>query len=669
MRGTSAREEMVWVAVLVCGVLAIYLPGIGNALLFDDQILANGYIEEHYGGVPSFLQRALSYGSFVWTESLLGEGWWKQRLINLILHCCVALGVLAVLNRMMSHIQWPDELRDREHFEGSRIAALRVAVLLFAFNPVAVYAVAYLIQRSIVMAALFVVTGLYAFIRGSEERRLSRRRLLWFALAGLAYALAVLSKEHAVMAPLFAVPVYVFIRRPRPRAVLILLASAGALLLAAAVLLFHIYGDILGKPFDKLSQAYVAQLRAAAPVSDLELWLLSVGNQLKLFFVYGFLWLVPVTGWMSVDLRPHFPLSFMDWRVIAGMVGYLCLTVWSVILVIRSSSPLAFAALCVLFPVLLFATEFVTVWIQDPMVLYRSYLWALMLPGIVALLVIDLKPRTIYLAGAAVCLLFGGLAFERVDSLKTNLSAWSDAVDAIDEEAPFNAFGRWRPYSNRGGEYLFQDPPRLQEAMKDFVIAERLGEPEGTAVYNQGVIWQQVGRHDQAIAFFQKARSMGFRVDGFNFHFAESLNQMGRYREAGHYYSLALKEEQEGAVRLHTLAKRGEVYVRMREFALATADFEEVLKSQPDDERSLNGLGMALLGKRHVRRAIEVFDRLIAIKAGPNAYYGRGIAFQLEGRRAESVRDLAEAVRLAPGNPGYRQAYERARAAPAIPAR
>ena len=36
-----------------------------------------------------------------------------------------------------------------------------------------------------------------------------------------------------------------------------------------------------------------------------------------------------------------------------------------------------------LLPALLFVTEFATVWVQDPFVLYRGYLWAIGIPGLV----------------------------------------------------------------------------------------------------------------------------------------------------------------------------------------------------------------------------------------------------------------------------------------------
>jgi hypothetical protein len=60
------------------------------------------------------------------------------------------------------------------------------------------------------MAAFFVALACLAWVRG-----LSRDSKPWLAVAVLAYLLAVFSKEYAVTAAALALPLYVFVRRPR----------------------------------------------------------------------------------------------------------------------------------------------------------------------------------------------------------------------------------------------------------------------------------------------------------------------------------------------------------------------------------------------------------------------------------------------------------------------
>ena len=83
-----------------------------------------------------------------------------------------------------------------------------IAIAFFALNPVAVYAVDYLVQRSILMATLFVVLAFFFFARALRGNP-------WLHLAALAsYVAAMMSKEHAMFAPLAAVPIYVIVARP-----------------------------------------------------------------------------------------------------------------------------------------------------------------------------------------------------------------------------------------------------------------------------------------------------------------------------------------------------------------------------------------------------------------------------------------------------------------------
>ena len=68
-----------------------------------------------------------------------------------------------------------------------------VGALIFALHPVAVYAVGYVVQRSILMATFFVLVMQLSYLHGLLT---GRRR--WLVLAAAAYFLAVFSKEHSV---------------------------------------------------------------------------------------------------------------------------------------------------------------------------------------------------------------------------------------------------------------------------------------------------------------------------------------------------------------------------------------------------------------------------------------------------------------------------------------
>ena len=83
------RFELAWLPVVLAGILAIYLPGLDNAPVYDDAFLTDGRLFTLYGSW-TLRERWLSYGSFVAVRELLGDGWWKQRLVNVSIHVAVS---------------------------------------------------------------------------------------------------------------------------------------------------------------------------------------------------------------------------------------------------------------------------------------------------------------------------------------------------------------------------------------------------------------------------------------------------------------------------------------------------------------------------------------------------------------------------------------------------
>ena len=98
---------------------------------------------------------------------MLGEGWWK-RLASLLLHLGATISLYLLIRILVDQVRWSEEAHNLNSvwIACSKDAAVGLGVLMFAFNPISVYAVAYLVQRSIVMATLFSVVCLYLTARG-----------------------------------------------------------------------------------------------------------------------------------------------------------------------------------------------------------------------------------------------------------------------------------------------------------------------------------------------------------------------------------------------------------------------------------------------------------------------------------------------------------------------
>lgn len=650
---SSRIAPLLYFAALGLAILGIYLPGIHNELLFDDLRLTDGTVFGEYGSLLQFKQRLLSYGSFVWLNDLLGDGWWKQRLFNIALHMGTVAGLYALLKELFSPTLLPQDETSSSDGTSSRKAAVRVAVALFALNPVAVYAVGYLIQRSIVMATLFAVLSCWMFLRA-----LSTNKVGWYAGAFMSYVCAVLSKEHAILTAAMVVPLYIHVRQPSWRTVALMGGATLALVAAAAAAFFGIYGSVLGKVFDPRSEALVRQLEALRPGIGEHVYALSMLNEATLFFRYGLLWFVPNVQWMSVDLRPAFPLGFSSWPHLLGATGYVALLLGALWAVWRGAARLRLAALLLLVPLLWFMTEFATVWVQDPFVLYRSYLWAVAVPGLVALALVGLKSRTIYVLGCVLALTFVALSLERVFSLHDEGAAWSDAAEKIDLQAPPNALGRSRPFLNMGAYHL--ERGSLDQAARAFATAESLGDLGGNARFNLGVTLQQQKKHTEALNAFTAAEAQGFSGQSLHYHRGESAFALGQYAVAYAAFGAALVEAQSTSAadrQMRTLLgqKYADAAIAVGDYEAAIRELQTLLQAHPASPRLMLGLGMALVGKGDTTQAIALFDQLLAKAPSPAAHYGRGVALHRSGRTADGLKDIDEAIRLDPRNPQYRQ--------------
>ncbi|MDR0225274.1 MAG: tetratricopeptide repeat protein [Burkholderiaceae bacterium] len=660
----SSKTNYWFSAILLLAILGIYLPSLSNGLLFDDMRLTDGTIFGIYGNPLDLRQRTLSFGSFVWIEQLFGPGWWKQRVFNIVLHVGSVAAVYALFKALLTHTRFPQDMEEQAHFAASRQAALHLGLILFALNPVAVYAVAYLVQRSIVMATLFAVLACWAFVRGLQTGRPA-----WHVGALVCYVLAILSKEHAFLTVAMAVPLYIFVKRPGLKASLIITGGALALLAVAAAAVFHIFGSFIGQLFDEQSRGYAQQLEALRPGITAQIYPLSILNEASLFFAYGLLWVLPYVGWMSIDLRPAFPLgmgSLMHWL---GALGYVVLLAGSAWAVIKRPGVMGLVALCLLFPLLWYATEFATVWLQDPMVLYRSYLWAVAIPGLVAIALTGIRPRTLYVTGIFLGLVFGALAFERVLSLQDSATSWADAAEKIDKKAPANAVGRGRPFLNLGTERV--DKGLLDQALQDFATANALGDLGGSALFNMGVVLAQQKKFPDALNAFNAAQAKGFKGQALHYQKAEVLAATGQLPQAFDAYTLALAEpgddsrnaqQMEQTLRL----KRAEVAIGAQQYQAAIDDFQNLLKTSPEAPRLVIGLGLAMVGKGESAQAKEMLMPLVNRSPSAPAFYGLAMAYHGLGDLPQALKYLDLAIRLEPQNPQYRQI--RSRISPPAPA-
>ena len=626
------RLELLWLPLVLAAVLIIYLPGFGNRLVFDDEYLASGRLFADYASLADVKTRVFAYGSFTWVRDLLGADWWKQRAVNLMIHAATVVALWAFWREILRHIE-----PKAESLECS--PALGVAVGFFALNPVAVYAVAYLIQRSILMATLFTVLALWLFALAA-----ARGSLALLAASLVAYVLAVASKEYAILAPLAAIPVYLLVARPSAWRIAAMGAVVAAMAGAVAWFLVRQYGEILGKPFDEYSQVYLAQLAQLRPGADKEAYPLSILNQSWLFFQYGLRWFVPVAEWMSIYVRPPFPVAW-GFPQVLGLVGYLGVLGGGAFLLLRYRDWRAIVGLALLLPALLFATEFATVWVQDPFVLYRSYLWAIGVPGIVFVALHGTPPRVLLPIALVIGALMVWQASDRVGSLSTPVTAWTDAIRKLPDNP--QSVGRFVPYLNRGAAYT--EANQFGQALKDYQRASTLGDM-GNGAFSAGSLLALSGQHPLALSAFAEAEKQGYNAYNLPFQRGLSLLALGRNDEAYRQFQAARAMNPPSPTRELVLLNLGRTAMTLGRQADAVRDLRLLLQAEPAHRDGRQMLAMALIMTGDPGGARDVLDALVREEGSARAYYARALANYGLKRKAEATADIESALRLNPGN-------------------
>lgn len=478
--------------LLVALVVGLYGQFLWNPLIFDDLPF---FMEDGQGVQPvsnyhfALLElRSLPYATLAWTKVGFGLDLINFRLGNLLLHAAVVLAVFLFLGCLFTTVYGGHESKGLS----PRLAAF-FAALLFALHPVATYAVGYLVQRTIVMATLFSLLAMLAYVQGSVRQK---TLLLWLSVP--LYYLAALSKEHAIMLPAVLLVLTLLLHKDWQTQ---LKQRAGLFVALGGIVVFVALArkGLIGSVYEGVAPDLLQDVKLAYP--------LSVVTQCWLFFKYALLWIFPNPGWMSIDIREPFALSLWSSYLVA--VG--CYLAWGVgacwLLLKRGMTGLT--GLAMLFPWLMFLTEFSSVRIQEVFVLYRSYLWAVGAFCLLPVLFARINARLASFILALVALAMFLVSMERLVIMSQPLFLWDDAEKLVKGRTDLP--GAYRIYYNRGTERAGLG--LLDPAIADYKQAIVLNPNFSESYSNLGAAYAQQDDFDHAIQSFQMAIEVARRGD------------------------------------------------------------------------------------------------------------------------------------------------------------
>lgn len=225
----------------LAAVLLAYLPGLHGPALLDDVPNLGPIVDWAQGKADNPLLAERKFGpmgrpisllSFMGNALVSGGTLWPMKLTNVLLHLLTGVALFGLLDRLLR--------RDARLANHARALAMATSVLWLAL-PQHVVTVLYTVQRMTVLAALFSVLGLWAYVAARERMQQARAGAVpLLLLMALCAALAALSKESALVFPLLLLIVeWAFFAPPagsrRPPLARLVILLVGVLPLVAAI--------------------------------------------------------------------------------------------------------------------------------------------------------------------------------------------------------------------------------------------------------------------------------------------------------------------------------------------------------------------------------------------------------------------------------------------------
>lgn len=493
---SPATIAMIGIAVAA---FALYGPFLRNPLVFDDVNVLHGLPHAEYlGALFRFQLRWLPYASFEWTKLLLGPEVIWHRLGNLALHLANGMMLFALLRRLFQVcLPTPEPLQHQSAHSDRFLWFALAGATIFLLHPAAVYGAAYLVQRTILMATLFSLLMWLLVLEG-----VMRNSWPLLLASAASYGLAVLSKEHAIMAPAVAAILIVLIKQIRRRDFRQLIP---VFLLYGAIALYILYlaryQQVIGRAYEPRAMDMLQAFAQANPGFDPSLaYPLSILTQATLFFKYLLVWILPHPMWMSVDMVEPFATRLISWPHSIGFFCFILYFIAGVVLLLKRGHAglLGFAMLA---PWLLFAPELSTVRIQESFVLYRSYLWAPLIAACLPVVFHAVAPRRSAFLILALMIAMVPVTWSRLTTFSDELLLWNDAARLVSRDG--KRPGVERIYLNRG--ISFYERGFHGEAIRDMDRALAIQPRYIEAFTTRGAAFLGRGELEQALQDFNAA--------------------------------------------------------------------------------------------------------------------------------------------------------------------
>jgi tetratricopeptide (TPR) repeat protein len=218
---------------------------------------------------------------------------------------------------------------------------------------------------------------------------------------------------------------------------------------------------------------------------------------------------------MSVDMREPFVATWTDWYGWLGLSAFIAYGVAAIRLLLRGGMK-GLIGFALLYPWLQFGVELVGIRVQEPFVLYRSYLWMPGLLLLVPLLLLKLPQRRTLVILGCISILLIPLAWNRLWMFGDKYRMWNDAAMLLKHE---RVAGADRIYYNRGQALM--EAKQWEEAAKDFERSAAISPQLAPIHHMLGEAYNNAGRYQDALAQYDAA--IAIKADDTRYHWGKGL--------------------------------------------------------------------------------------------------------------------------------------------------
>jgi Tfp pilus assembly protein PilF len=636
------RDAIVFLILILLATLP-YVNSLANGFVYDDrqQVLENPYVHsfrylgrifgttvwsfEGAQGVTNYYRPLMTFAYLIGYK-IYGRIPFGFHLTNLVLHVAVVLLVFVLTERLFHN----------------RLISL-IASGLFALHPIHTESVAWIAGITDLELSFFFLLTFLLYLRLGDTQPQSTPSWLSSIPVLVAYCLALLSKEQALVLPALAV-VYEHFYRPdraesqikdKARRYLPLCLMAGAYIVFRLFVLGG-FAPAIWRPTMPWSEVLLSAIALVGGYLGKLIWPVH----LIAFYVF------------------HESRGIFDPRVLAGLAGLIAcagLFVW----LWRVARPFSFGLIwmaATLAPVLnprwMPAQVFAERYLYLPSV---AFCW--LIGGAVAKLWRDSRAgspsaRSV-LARQAIAISVGVVAcLYAVRTVERNRDWRSDEVlyrKTLEAQPDAQVI-----HTNLGVEYSEHND--WSAAEREWILALGPGKPSAVTLNNLGLVRMKQKRNDEAADLFNQAIAIRPKYMAPYEHFAEMYSEMGRFADADKQFQKAVTL---APLDINARNKYGHFLLEQGRASEAREQFARSAEADANSD-AYDNLGDLDLAAGDAQKARSDYQAAVALNDIDNhAYFALAKLDEQQGRIAEAVREYRAGLETDPRNAVALEAVQR----------